>query len=102
MEAQHPLHPRRNVRLDTLVRLRWLAVGAQTAAVLIVHYVFDFTLPLTACLLVIGLSAGLNLALRLRFRPIERLEPERAAWLLGFGIGQAALLAVLDGGGGDP
>jgi two-component system sensor histidine kinase RegB len=101
MEAQH-LHPRRNVRLDTLVRLRWLAVGGQTAAVLIVHYVFDFTLPLTACLLVIGLSAALNLALRLRFRPIERLEPDRAAWLLAFDIVQLASLLYLTGGVEDP
>src|SRR6266581_8556619 len=102
MEAQHPLHPRRNVRLDTLVRLRWLAVGGQTAAVLVVHYVFDFTLPLTACLLVIGCSAALNLALRLRFRPIERLEPDRAAWLLAFDIIQLALLLFLTGGVENP
>jgi two-component system, sensor histidine kinase RegB len=102
MEAQHPLHPRRNVRLDTLVRLRWLAVIGQTAAVLVVHFVFDFTLPLTACLLVIGCSAALNLALRLRFRPIERLEPDRAAWLLAFDIVQLALLLFLTGGVENP
>src|ERR1700719_4898395 len=102
MDAQHPLHPRRNVRLDTLVRLRWLAVLGQTAAVLVVHYAFDFTLPLTACLLVIGCSAALNLALRLRFRPIQRLEPDRAAWLLAFDIIQLALLLSLTGGVQNP
>src|SRR6266566_6395660 len=102
MEAQHPLHPRRNVRLDTLVRLRWLAVGGQTAAVLVVHYVFDFQLPLTACLLVIGSSAALNLALRLRFRPVERLDPDRVAWLLAFDIVQLALLLYLTGGVENP
>jgi two-component system sensor histidine kinase RegB len=102
MEAQHPLHPRRNVRLDTLVRLRWLAVIGQTAAVLIVHYVFDFTLPLTACLLVIGCSAALNITLRLRFRPIQRLEPDRAALLLAFDIVQLALLLFLTGGVENP
>src|SRR6266498_6001282 len=98
MEAQHPLHPRRNVRLDTLVRLRWLAAIGQTVAVLVVHYVFDFNLPLTACLLVIACSAALNLVLRLRFRPIQRLEPDRAAWLLAFDIIQLALLLFLTGG----
>src|SRR6202165_2084226 len=102
MEAQHPLHPRRNVRLDTLVRLRWLAVIGQTAAVLVVHFVFDFTLPLTACLLVIGCSAALNLALRLRFRPIERLEPQPAALLLALCIVQLALLLFLTGGVENP
>src|SRR2546421_1768890 len=82
MQAQHPLHSRRNVRLDTLVRLRWLAVLGQTAAVLVVHYVFDFQLPLTACLAVIGCSAALNVALRLLFRPVQRLEPGRPPPLL--------------------
>ena len=34
----------RRLRLDTLVRLRWLAVVGQTLAVLVVHFGFDFTL----------------------------------------------------------
>jgi two-component system sensor histidine kinase RegB len=100
--VEHELHPRRNVRLDTLVRLRWLAVIGQTAAVLIVHYVLDFTLPLAACLAVIAASAGLNLALRLRFRPVQRLEPDRAAWLLAFDIAQLAALLFLTGGVENP
>src|SRR5437763_3256913 len=91
-------HPRRNVRLDTLVRLRWLAVIGQTTAALVVHYVLDFNLPLAACLTVIGLSAWLNVALRLRFRMTHRLEPDRAAWLLAFDIAQLAALLFLTGG----
>ena len=35
-------HPRRNVRLDTLVRLRWLAIIGQTTAVLVVYFGLDF------------------------------------------------------------
>ena len=35
-------HPRRSVRLDTLVRLRWLAVIGQTIALLVVEYGLDF------------------------------------------------------------
>lgn len=89
---------RRNVRLDTLVRLRWLAVIGQTAAVVVVHYVLDFNLPIAACLTVIGLSAWLNVALRLRFRMTHRLEPDRAAWLLAFDIAQLAALLFLTGG----
>ncbi len=100
--VEHELHPRRNVRLDTLVRLRWLAVIGQTAAVLIVYYVLDFTLPLAACLAVIAASAGLNLALRLRFRLVQRLEPDRAAWLLAFDIAQLAALLFLTGGVENP
>ncbi len=91
-------HPRRNVRLDTLVRLRWLAIIGQTTAVLAVQYGLDFDLPIWACLAVIALSAWLNVALRLRFHSTQRLEPDRAAWLLAFDIAELAVLLFLTGG----
>ena len=91
-------HPRRNVRLDTLVRLRWLAIIGQTTAVLVVYFGLDFQLPLWACLAVIALSAWLNVALRLRFHMTQRLEPDRAAWLLAFDIAELAVLLYLTGG----
>src|SRR5712691_7566385 len=89
---------RRNVRLDTLVRIRWLAVLGQTGAVLVVHYGLDFTLPLGPCLAVIALGALLNIAVRLRFRMTHRLDPDRAAWLLAFDIAQLGALLFLTGG----
>jgi two-component system sensor histidine kinase RegB len=91
-------HPRRNVRLDTLVRLRWLAVIGQTTAVLVVFFGLEFELPVWACLAVIALSAWLNIALRLRFYMTQRLEPDRAAWLLAFDIAELAVLLYLTGG----
>jgi two-component system sensor histidine kinase RegB len=92
------LPQRRNVRLDTLLRLRWLAVIGQTVAVLVVVYVVDFPLPLWACMAVIALSAWLNVALRVRFSLTQRLEPTRAAWLLAFDIAELAVLLFLTGG----
>jgi two-component system sensor histidine kinase RegB len=94
--TQH--HPRRNVRLDTLVRLRWLAIIGQTTAVLAVYYGLDFELPVYACLAAIALAAWLNVALRLRFHLTQRLEPDRAAWLLAFDIAELAVLLFLTGG----
>ncbi len=90
--------PRRNVRLDTLVRLRWLAIVGQTTAVLAVYYGFEFKLPILACLAVIALSAWLNIALRLRFHMTQRLEPDRAAWMLAFDIAELSVLLFLTGG----
>ena len=95
---QLPLPRRRNVRLDTLVRLRWLAIIGQTTAVVVVYYGLDFDLPIWACLAVIALSAWLNVALRVRFSLTQRLEPERAAWLLAFDIAELAVLLFLTGG----
>lgn len=88
----------RNVRLDTLVRLRWLSVIGQTTAVLVVHFGLEFTLPLWACLAAIMLAVWLNIALRVRFRQTQWLEPERAAWLLAFDIAQLGVLLFLTGG----
>jgi two-component system sensor histidine kinase RegB len=91
-------HPRRIVRLDTLVRLRWLAVIGQTTAVLVVEFGLEFEFPFWACLAVIALSAWLNILLRLRFHATQRLEPDRAAWLLAFDIAELAVLLFLTGG----
>jgi two-component system, sensor histidine kinase RegB len=91
-------HQPRNVRLDTLVRLRWLAVFGQVAAVLVVHFGLEFDVPLWPCLAVIGLAALLNIALRIGFPHTQWLDPERAAFLLGFDIAELAALFFLTGG----
>jgi two-component system sensor histidine kinase RegB len=88
----------RNVRLDTLVRLRWLAVFGQFAAVLVVHFGLEYQVPFWACLAVIALAILLNVALRIGFRQTQWLEPDRAAWLLAFDIAELAALLYLTGG----
>ena len=88
----------RSVRLDTLVRLRWLAVIGQSTAVLVVYFGLDYELPIWPCLAVIALAAWLNVALRIRFPMTQRLEPDRAAWLLAFDIAELAVLLFFTGG----
>src|SRR3981189_2866558 len=92
------IHAGRNVRLETLVRLRWLAGIGQTPAVLVVVGGLVFELPIWACLAVIALAAWLNVALRVRFRMTQRIEPDRAAWLLAFDIAEISILLFLPGG----
>src|SRR3984885_8773256 len=91
-------HRPKNVRLETLVRLRWLAVLGQFAAVLVVHFGLEFDVPLWSSLAVIALAALLNVALRLGFPHTQWLEPERAAHLLAFDVAQLAALLYLTGG----
>jgi two-component system, sensor histidine kinase RegB len=85
------------LRLKTLVRLRWLAVAGQTAAVAMVHWGLGFDLPLGWCLAAIALSAWLNIFLTLRWRS-NLLTDRNAALLLGYDILQLALLLYLTGG----
>lgn len=94
--------PRRNVRLDTLIRLRWLSIIAQSFTVLIVYFGFELDLPLYSSLAVIALSAWLNIALGLLFKQARRLEASRAGWLLAFDILQLAILMYLTGGLDNP
>ena len=54
-------HPRRHVRLDTILRLRWLAALGQLAAIFIVAQGFEFDVPIIPCLVIVSLSALLNL-----------------------------------------
>src|SRR5271170_4472527 len=91
-------HRPRNVRLDTLVRLRWLAIFGQVAGVLVVHFGLEFTVPVWPCFGVIALSALLNVALRLSFHKTQWLEPDRAAYVLAFDIGELTALLFLTGG----
>jgi two-component system sensor histidine kinase RegB len=91
-------HPRRPVRLDTILRLRWLAVLGQLAAIFIVLQGLEFDLPVIPCLSIIGLSAFLNLGLQIAFDPMQRLEPAYAAALLALNIIELAALLFLTGG----
>lgn len=99
----HPIGERYfGLRLDTLIRLRWLAIGGQTLAIIVVHWLLGFTVPLGAGLAVVALSAWLNLALRLRNPGARRLSDVEAAWLLAYDILQLAALLFLTGGLANP
>ena len=88
----------RHLRLDTFVRLRWLAIAGQSAAVVGAHFGLGLPLPFGWCFLVIAASSWLNLALRIRFPASYRLSDDSAALLLAFDIVQLAALLFLTGG----
>ena len=90
------------LRLDTLIRLRWLAISGQTLAIVVVQWLLGFTLPIGACLGVVALSGWLNLALRVRNPGARRLSDSEAAWLLAYDILQLAALMFLTGGLANP
>ncbi|MCS0494957.1 ActS/PrrB/RegB family redox-sensitive histidine kinase [Ancylobacter sp. MQZ15Z-1] len=103
LSLEHPIGERYfGLRLDTLIRLRWLAIAGQTLTIVIVHWLLAFTLPIGACLAVVALSAWLNLALRLRNPGARRLSDIEAAWLLAYDILQLAALLFLTGGLSNP
>ncbi|MEP0707823.1 MAG: ActS/PrrB/RegB family redox-sensitive histidine kinase [Parvibaculum sp.] len=93
-----PGDPSGQVRLQTLVILRWLAIAGQLVAVLLVHFMLGFPLPLGLCLAVIAASAWLNVFLTLRYRSATRLPDWQAAVYLAIDLAQLAVLLFLTGG----
>jgi two-component system sensor histidine kinase RegB len=91
-------HPQRHIRLDTILRLRWLAALGQLAAIFIVAQGLEFDVPVIPCVAIIGLSAAVNLALQIAFNPMQRLEPVYAAALLALNIVELAGLLYFTGG----
>ncbi|RCS25213.1 sensor histidine kinase [Phyllobacterium salinisoli] len=88
----------RRLRLTTLVRLRWLAIAGQTAAILFVMLYLQFPFPVSVCFVLIAASAWLNLFLSFRYPVNHRLEPGAAITVLAFDLFQLAGLLYLTGG----
>ena len=86
------------LRLQTIVRLRWLAVLGQSVTVIGAYWVIGIDLPIGWCLAVIALSAWINVALRIRYPASQRLRPSYAFMMLGFDVLQLAALLYLTGG----
>ncbi len=91
------VEPRR-LRLETLVRLRWLAVAGQLSALIIVHFFLGFPLPIEGAIIIVTLSVFLNLALRANYPVSHRVEDGPAVILLAYDILQLAALLYLTGG----
>ena len=88
----------RRLHVDTLVRLRWLALSGQTVALLFTYFVLGFSLPLGLCLMVIAMSAALNIGLRVSYGRVDQLNELPAAAALGFDVVQLSALLYLTGG----
>ena len=86
------------LRLQTIVRLRWLAVLGQSLTVIGAYWVLGIDLPIGGCLAIIALSAWLNVALRIRYPASQRLKSGYAFVMLAYDILQLAALLYLTGG----
>lgn len=90
------------VRVHTLINLRWMAVGGQTIALLVIYFGFGYSLPLLRSLICVGCLAGLNVFLALRYLPNERLSARETTVYLAFDVLQLAVLLYLTGGISNP
>ncbi|MCF1491937.1 ActS/PrrB/RegB family redox-sensitive histidine kinase [Agrobacterium vitis] len=92
----------RRLRLETLVRLRWLAVAGQTITLAIVALVLQFPMPVLAAAILIGALAVVNFLLQLAFPSTQRLEPIWTLAILALDLCQMGALLFITGGLANP
>ncbi len=91
-------HDASQLRLLTIVRLRWIAVLGQLIAVAIVAFYLEFPMPIGSCLALIAVSAWLNVFLAVRYPARHRLTALFATVLLAYDLLQLSALLYLTGG----
>jgi len=92
----------RRLRLETLVRLRWLAVAGQTITLAIVALVLQFPMPVLPAAILIGGLAIVNFLLQLAFPSTQRLEPIWTLAILALDLLQMGALLFITGGLANP
>ena len=81
----------------TLTFLRWIAIVGQIVTILIVYFLFKFSLPIIPCLLIIILGTISNIYLQFSIKKNELSNLESTIFLL-YDIFQLSLLIFLTGG----
>lgn len=90
------------LRLQTLVLLRWMAIGGQLAAIAVVTRMLQISLPLGLCFAAVGAAVIANLVLISVYPPNKRLNETEALVALLFDLSQLSFLLFLTGGLSNP
>jgi len=88
-----------NLQLEkkTLLILRWIAIIGQLIAIYVVHFAFNFKLPILYCSLIIFFGAITNIYLQLWFKKDE-LSTLDSTFFLFYDLFQLSFLLFLTGG----
>ncbi len=90
------------VRVRTLLTIRWLAIGGQLIALLVVDGYLEFDLPILPAMLAIAASVVVNFWIIARYRLSDWHNDRAAAGYLAYDILQLAVLLYLTGGLDNP
>ncbi|MBC7677190.1 MAG: ActS/PrrB/RegB family redox-sensitive histidine kinase [Rhodoferax sp.] len=90
------------LRMRTLILLRWMAIAGQIAAIVVADIFYKIQLPIGLCYLVVGASIIANLVSSYIFPATKRLSEAEALLTLMFDLSQLSLLVFLTGGLANP
>ena len=86
------------VLLINLIKIRWIAIVGQLTTLFTIFFVFNFTIPLTECLIVVALSILVNSYSYFIQRDNPTLTDKKTFLFLLFDISQLVGLLFLTGG----
>lgn len=86
------------LRLVTSVRLRWAAVLGQLIAISVVVGVYGFPMEIGRCLMLVAMSAWLNVFLSIRYPARHHFSAKVASALLAYDVLQLSALLYFTGG----
>ncbi|MDC0057244.1 ActS/PrrB/RegB family redox-sensitive histidine kinase [Alphaproteobacteria bacterium] len=87
-----------NILLINLIKIRWLAIIGQVSAILISYYYLEIFVPIFFCLLIIAVSAFVNLISFFRKKINNYLSDKEAFYFLLFDTLQLGILLYFTGG----
>ena len=87
-----------NIKLETLVNIRWIAVIGQLFAVCVINFYFQFSFLFIPCLIAILCSIFINLYIEFFYKKIQRLNNFWATVSILYDLFQLTLLLFLTGG----
>lgn len=90
------------LRMRTLILLRWMAIAGQIAAIVVADKFYKIQLPIGLCYLVVGASIIANLVSSYIYPATKRLSEAEALLTLMFDLSQLSLLVFLTGGLANP
>ena len=87
-----------NILLSNLIIIRWLAIAGQFFAILFVYFNLDIPIPIITCLVVVFVSAIINIFVYFVNNKNNQLSDKAAFFFLFFDTIQLGLLLYLTGG----
>ena len=87
-----------NILLSNLIIIRWLAITGQFIAILFVYFNLNIPIPIITCLVVVFLSAIINIYVYFTNNKNNHLSDKAAFFFLFFDTIQLGLLLYLTGG----
>lgn len=86
------------IKLDTLTKLRWIAIIGQSAAIVVARYLIDLNINIGICAIAIGASIAFTLISSFALSTTRRLSQRYALASIVFDMLQLTALLAMTGG----